>query len=203
MTRAITTVLCLLSTTAFAGVGGEISAELGQLHNGDPTYDLFSNRDGMPSRGLRVGIAPVERFTVLAGWHRVRRGADLDLPGGSLNAAFFADEFTLGPKVDLNIGDIFYPYATVQGVLFRGVMKLDDDPDRDDNAGQIRAAALSGGALFMGGLELRNPSSDMLPLQFAVHVEAGYGLISRGNYDTLGSMQPGGFVLRTGVGVRF
>ena len=87
--RGRTTALAAILTTLSSGEaraveGGELSVELGQLHNADPTFDLFSENNGMPSCGWRGGARGAERLAVTGGWHRVRRGADrqiLSAPG--------------------------------------------------------------------------------------------------------------------------
>jgi hypothetical protein len=196
-----------LSSTALAGVGGEASVELGNLQNHDDAYTLFSDGVAMPSRGIRGGVRVADRFTVLAGWHRVQRGATVFVAAeGSdrrFHAAFFADEFTLGLKADLDVAHFFYPYATVQGMLLRGVMKFDDDErDDEEDPSQIKASAVAPGALLMGGMEFRIPQGSW-PLTAAWHVEAGYGLVASADYGAFGTMRPGGFALRTGLGVRF
>src|SRR5690606_20493916 len=84
-----------VSAPAAAGDGrlhGELSVELGTLANHDPAFDLFSKRDAMPSRGVRAGIALSDGISLVAGWHRVRRGATVfDGAGQRLRTAFFAD----------------------------------------------------------------------------------------------------------------
>jgi hypothetical protein len=196
-----------LSSTALAGVGGELSFELGNLQNHDEAYSLFSDGVAMPSRGIRGGVAVADRFTVIGGWHRVQRGASVVVAGDEgdrrFSAAFFADEFTLGVKADLDVAHFFYPYASVQGMVFRGVMKFDENQrDDEDDTTQLKASAVSPGALFSGGIELRIPQGSW-PLTAAWHLEAGYGLVASADYGEFGHMRPGGLVLRTGLGVRF
>lgn len=194
----------LLCSSALA-FDAELSAELGTLHNGDPAYDLFSDANTMGSVGVRAGVGVLgERVSVTAGWHRVRRGQLVGIADSreSFIAAFYGDQFTLGPKAGVLIQDIFYPYGTLQAVAFRGLMRLDDDTGVRTNPGQLQAGALSFGGLLMAGAELRAPQGSG-PVTAAVHLEMGYGLLTRATYAEFGTMQPGGFVLRSGVGLRF
>jgi hypothetical protein len=198
------TVLCLAlfagsAPAVAADLGLQLSGELGRLHNADPTYDLFSNRDVMPSRGLRVGLTVADTVTIETGWHRVRRG--LAEPTLGIQTAFFADEFILGPKISRGFGDVFYPYVATHGALMRGVMKFDDDPDSRRNAGQVAEAGVALGVLAMGGVELRSPAKEG-KIAFSVHLEGGYGWFQTAAYGDLGTMQPGGFALKTGIGLR-
>lgn len=196
--------LAFLGVAHARGLDGELSIELGTLQNGDRAYDLFSQGDGMPSRGVRAGVNLTDALVVVGGWHRVRRGAEVSVPGadGSFVAAFFADEFTLGPKAQAEVGDVFFPYVTTQALLFRGTMKLDDDPDTRHNTGQVSATALAPGVLALGGVELRSPS-DRGDLCLGFFLEVGYGYVARAEYGDFGPMRPGGLAARGGLGVRF
>ncbi|MBT3223407.1 MAG: hypothetical protein HN348_30415 [Proteobacteria bacterium] len=206
----LTSILAALLLSAPAqGASHELSFEMGTLHNGDENYDLFSGNNAIPTRGLRFGVAVHENVAVTAGWQHGARGSDIYLPdseGGEsiMTAAFFADEFTLGVKADYNIADIFFPYVKVDAMLFRGVMKFDDDPNDRFSPGQVQVAGLAPGGLAMGGFEIAVPNkSRKVPLTVAVHLEAGYGLVSRLNFGDYGQMKPGGFALRGGIGLRY
>jgi len=182
-----------------ADLGLQVSAELGRIHNADPTYDLFSNRDIMPSRGVRLGVSVADTVTLETGWHRVRRG--LLEPTLDIQTAFFADEFILGPKLSHGFGDVFYPYVAAHGVLMRGVMKFDDDPSSKHNAGQISQAGTTLGVLSLGGVEFRSPAKEG-KIAVSWHIEAGYGWFQKASYGEVGTMQPGGLALKTGIGLR-
>lgn len=185
------------------GIDGEISLELGTLRNSDQAFDLFSENNAMPSRGVRLGLGLSDELTIVAGWHRVSRGATLYLGEGSeIRSAFFADEFTLGPKLGKLLGDVAFPYVTTQAMAFRGVMKLDDDPSTRHNPGQLQESAITPGVLGLGGIEFRSPT-ETSDLAVAFFLEMGYGWVARGAYGDFGTMKPGGFALRSGVGLRF
>lgn len=195
---------CTLALPALAA-DHEVSVELGTLANRDPDFDLYSQSNVMPSRGLRAAFAFHERVAVVAGWHRVRRGAELyDENSESYvgRAAFFADELTLGIKADVELVPAILPYVSVQGMLVRGLSRFDDDPEDEESPGQVQFSALAPGLLPMGGVELRIPKGDA-PFTLAWHIEAGYGLVGNMDFDALGDVRPGGFALRSGVGVRF
>ena len=182
-----------------ADLGFQLSAELGSLRNTDPSYDLFSKSNVMPSRGLRVGVTLVDTLTIETGWHRVRRG--LYEPDLDIQTAFFADEFILGPKISHGFAEVFYPYVAGHGVLMRGVMKFDDDSSNDRNPGQIKQTGVGLGLLTMGGVEFRSPT-DAGKLAVSAHLEAGYGWFQTTDFGNLGSMKPGGFALKGGLGLR-
>ncbi len=200
-----------LSTSAQAmDVGGTASLELGTTANHDPAYDLFSNGDAMPSRGLRGGVRLGEHVSIQGGWHRIRRGADVRIPGpggtnfedATVRMALFADQFSLGTQLALPLGESFVPYASVDGLLFRGVMKIDEDPETRKNTNQVRGTGLTPGVMPMGGIEIRTPPAPV-GWQIAGFVEAGYSWYLTGDFGDLGEMKPGGFSMRGGAGIRF
>lgn len=202
--RALATGLGLLLATPAAAVDvhGEVSLDVGVLANRDATWDLFSRADLMTSHGARVGYAANEHVTFLLGWQRYRRGQQVVVPAhDAFRAAFEGHALTLGPKVGTAVTKWLYPYLTAQAVAFLGVVRLDDDPHTTHNPGQLLEASLTPGVLGMGGLEFRAPLGD--ELVGALHVEAGYGWLARGTYGDLGTMRPGGFTLRSGIGLRF
>ncbi len=191
----------------------EVSLELGGLYNGDDAYTLFDSTRMMPSRGVRLGYRVHDRLVVVGGWHRVRRGAEVTLGTDDTDAdfdnerrvfvaAYFADEFTVGPRIDVAISDILYPYALGQVMVMRGVMKLDDQPNIDTHSGQIRESGISPGLLGVAGVEVRLPDVSA-PVRIALHIEAGYGWLGRASYGDFGRMKPGGFAIRSGLGLRF
>ncbi|MBX2803154.1 MAG: hypothetical protein KTR31_36070 [Myxococcales bacterium] len=191
----------------------QVSVEVGTLGNRDAAYDLFADGNQMPSRGVRVGYRVLERLEVFAGWHHLGRGsvvqldsptdteADFATTRSEFVAAFTAEEFTLGPRVDISIEDRFYPYASAALLVVRGLARLDDAPNSSANIGQIRAAGVGAGLLAMGGAEIRIPVVD--DWHVALHAELGYGWVSPIGLGDLGQMQPGGVAGRGGVGIRF
>lgn len=207
MMRLMTVILAtVLASPALAS--SEISAEFGTLYNGDPQFDIFSSLDAIPSGGVRVGYAVHDNVSVIAGYHHGQRGADVytfsdeeefDLV---LRTAFSANEFTVGAKGEVPVFSWLVPYATAQGMLFHGVMRFDDDPYDRRSPGQVRKAGLGGGGLLTGGLDFRIPQGGA-PFTLGLHVEAGYALISNVGFGDYGRIRPGGFVMRTGLGLRF
>lgn len=197
--------LALLLASPALAAEHSLSVELGSMRNTDPAYDTFSTSDTMPSRGLRGQLAVHDRIGLFAGWHRVRRGASLSAGNSTVGtAAFLADEFTLGARVDAPVGGLLAPYISASGLLMRGVTRFDDDPTDADSPGQVSAAGLAPGGIAAGGLQLHVlPDSWRPPLGFGVHLEVGYALVARLPLADLGGMRPGGLHVRTGVSVLF
>jgi hypothetical protein len=156
----------------------------------------------MPSRGGQVGVRVAPFAVVQASAHHLSRGMSIGVAGaGEIATAYQANEWTGGVRIDHLFSDVFAPYAAVHGLALQGSMKLDDDPDKDGNPNELVERAVHPGALFLGGLELRGPQEDRT-WTAGGFVEAGYGYVASAEYGGFGEMKPGGFVLRTGVGLR-
>lgn len=176
--------------------------ELGQLHNGDPAFDLFSERNGMPSRGGQIGVRVASFAVVQASAHHLGRGVTISpADGQSISSAYQANEWTAGLRVDHLFADVFAPYAAVHGMVLQGTMKFDDDAGRDGNPNELAEHGVHPGALFLGGVELRGPQGDR-KWTAGTFFEAGYGLVARADYGAFGDMKPGGFAMRAGIGLR-
>lgn len=208
MMRTISTIATALITlapaTAAAGAH-ELAFESGSLHNGDRVFDRFSNDDSMPSLGLRAAYALNDNFGIVAAWHNTRIGGDVYF-GNSFIArqAFLAHDFSAGLKVDVPIHDLVSPYATLTAVGVTGTVKLDDDPDDADSPGQVQDSALSFGGRAAAGVDIHLSAERLnTPVGFGIHIDFGYQLLSRMQFSEFGSMKPGGFAMRAGLGVQF
>ena len=206
--RTLTLVLSslfLCSTATATEIGGTLSLELSNLHNGDTNWDLFSGRAGMPGRGLRGGVRIGDHLSVEASWQRVRRGAtvsvggvndyttytydydyDSELATGSFQTAWFSDHIGIGPRLTHGFFDVIYPYAGIEGTLLRGVIKIDDDPNSKSNDGQLTGSGSGLGATALGGIELRTPTAAG-GLQAALFIDAGYAIVQTLDFGDLGA----------------
>ena len=184
----------------------ELSFEVGSLAARDPAWDTFSGTNAMVTLGLRGGYRVHDRVAVIASYHHTRTGSDLygDASGDLFSrAAFFGNEFSLGAKADLSVKDFMLPYVTLSGVLLYSDVRFDDDPDDNDNAGQVKETALAGGARGMGGLEFRIPRWNPPGITAGAYFELGYTYLSPLSFGDLGDMDLGGFTVRGGIGLRY
>ena len=201
----LTAAMAAFLPNAALAASHEIAIEVGNLHNGDRTYDRFSYEDTMPSYGLAAGFAFHDRLALIGGWHHIRRGADLTFGGEFLaRQALFANDLSLGVKGDVPWGDYVATYVSLNAVGMHATVKVDDDPNDEQSPGQVQASGLAVGARAAGGVQVRIPKDRWFaPVTAAFHIEAGYELLSRLQFGDMGSMKPGGFALRTGVGIQF
>lgn len=183
----------------------EVSLELGSFASPDPDWELFSESGHLPTQGLRLGWALHDRIALVGGWHRGARGMTLGDEAGSQSdfvAAFCAHTLGVGAKADWPLASWFAPYATAQATGLLGTVRLDDDPEDDDNLNQLSHTAFAPGAMATAGLEFRLPLREDA-LAAATSFELGYAWFAPLSYDALGSLAFRGLVLRWGLGARF
>jgi hypothetical protein len=184
----------------------ELSFEMASFAAKDPAWDTFSPDNTMTTLGLRAGYRVHDRVAVIGSYHHTRTGSDLydginDVTLG--RAAFFGNEFALGGKADLSVKDFMLPYVTLSGLLLYSDVRFDDDPDDDDNPGQVKETTFSGGLRGMGGLEFRIPRWEPPGFTVGAYLELGYTYLSPISVGGLGDMDLGGFTVRGGLGVRY
>jgi hypothetical protein len=214
---AIAAILALPATAL--GADREISFEVGTLGQAaEDNWFLFSEKDTLTTVGLRLGYPIHDRLAVVAGWHHGARGTHVstgeyyedeyyyydeeDEEPGSLAAAYWADDFTLGLKADWDVAVWFRPYATVGFASQLTTVRLDDDTSVDDNPNQIERRAFSPGALGAAGLDFRVPFAQGR-MAAASYLELGYQVLSPADLEELGKLQARGLVFRWGIGMRF
>jgi hypothetical protein len=207
----------------------ELSVEVGYLDGGDlHSYMIQNGR----SFGLRGGYGLNSWLTLIGSWHMSSTktafrdpyyddyGYDSDYntedyygQEGVFNTTLRSHEFTVGPKVDWSVSKRFHPYATTQLMVNRMHLSINDSLD-DDPMIDIRGGGFGVGGLASGGLEYRSrPMSS--GVQLASHMEFGYGISSKINFDNMknndgdyseidaGDLSMEGLYFRFGVGVRF
>ena len=224
---------CALFVGTAQAADHAVSVEIGTLQNSDASYDLFGYSNAMTSYGLRGAYAVHDRISITAGYHHHQRGARVEQWDGETDeyAASFVNVYnahliSVGGRADLQPWKWLQVYTRLSGLMVVGTVRMDQNTDSRTNPGQIRAVGVSGGAEWLGGLEfqiglLRSRGKDRSKprLKLATYVEAGGGVVARHGYGsvkdvnaevdgfepgtTLFSMAPGGFVLRSGIGLRF
>lgn len=208
----------------------EISLELGAFGTVDDRFDMFDEGNTIGTMGLRGAFAVHDRVNIVVGYHTGAWGQDVVtgddeeyyytydtdgdyVEGGFLfRSAYRSHQLLLGPKADVRITDWLYPYATIQGALFAGTVRMDDDPDQDDNSNQLKGTGFSPGGVAALGIDLV-PIASRRAVRAGSHLEMGYGLVATGVYkakvsstdqrEEISRFGMGGFYMRWGVGVYF
>lgn len=224
--------LALLAAPATAA-DHELSLELGGFGTMDERFDMFRQSPMVGTLGLRGAVALHDNVAIVLGVHHGAWGSSVEVDGegseyddedyyyyysyedegdADFQAAYRGNQVLVGPKVDVRIVDAFRPYATVQAALFTGTVRLDDDPDHDDNENQLKATALQPGGVAALGFDLV-PLRPRQPLRFGTHLELGYGLTAATGFQAkppgggekveIARFGFGGFYMRWGVGAYF
>lgn len=214
--------LALLAAPADAA-DNELSFELGSIGTMDDRFDLFHDRELFGTMGVRGAVAVHDRVNIVASWQHAGTGNQVEVEGESsddeysyqtFQAAYHGHHVTLGPKADVELWDWAFPYVTVQGAMFFGRVLLDDDPEHDDNPGQLKASAVSPGGVAALGMDIVPVKTRGGAVGFGSHVELGYGLTAASSYKAkpasgngeraeIARFGFGGFYLRAGVGLYF
>ena len=204
-----TLALLVVSASAAQAADNEVSLEFGSLYNGDSAMQYFSDSSSIPSVGLRLGYALSDNLAVTLGYHHSARGSEFEsydyetgISQPLVHSAFFGNELTVGVKYDMELTSFLRPYASGQALVMLGTAVLDDDLSEYDNTTAFRASSVAPGGMATLGLEVQLPKK-LLSVTAAAHLEMGYAYVGNLDFNELGDMQPGGFVLRSGLGVRF
>ena len=198
----------------------DISAEIAWLGATDPAWNYFAEDDALVSFGLRAGYAVHPNVSLLVGWQHAANGAVSSAPavGGALvtdeaddlayyessaafRAAMYTDELSVGAKGGVTVWKWLHPYATLKVVGMRGLVRMDDDPEDDENVTQVEVAGVTGGFSTAAGFDILIPVRGRWIV--SPYVELGYGLLAPMQLEDLGTVQFSGFSGRTGMGVRF
>ncbi len=201
-------ILVSLASVALAQSDGPVltvGLDVGHHFTDQPDYELFEGNALMLGLGARAQVGLHDRVQIVGTWQRSQRGGTLDVPEFGEPSANFpeirtvltVDQFGLGPRVDIEITEMFFPYLMAQGMVWRGLVRLDDDPDTSTNPNQLRSTGVSGGVLAMAGFELRVPDH-----WFSAYAEFGHRWIGRASIGDVGSIRPRGYVQRIGVAFR-
>lgn len=209
MNRAITLLGLSLCASPALAADHEVSLELGSLHANDASWDLFSETETFGTYGVRVGYAFHDRMAAIAGYHRGSTGMTVESTSGgwetdeppTFQSAFYGDEYTLGVKADLPLSINLRPFVTVQALGVRGLIRLDDDTEHDDNLNQITRSAFAPGGMATGGVDLRIPVAQAR-YYLSSSMEFGYGKVLDLDFGDMGTLPMGGFAFRWGVGFR-
>ncbi len=185
-----------------------LSAEIGGSAYRDDSFDLFGSRDGLDTSGLRVGRRVVDRVEVQLGWLRGNRGANVEVAnaaGGrefAFQSAYYAHRFSLGARGDVTLDNALFAYVAARGQLVLQQVRLDGDPDSKSNVDQLSETALAPGGELVGGIELRIPQGEM-PLTAGWTLEVGAETVANATFGEFGDLRSGGFVIHSGIGIRF
>ncbi|MFK7929827.1 MAG: outer membrane beta-barrel protein [Myxococcota bacterium] len=207
MSRRIALVMMLvgLGQPAMAAKN-ELSLEGGTNRIADPDFRTFARGAAMPTWGIRGGYAVHDRVALFGSLHTGQRGQQVsDGTANGFRTAYNATTLTLGAKADADLGETFAPYVSAGLLLHHGLVRLDDDPNRRNNPGQILSSSASFGATALAGFEIRFlPGEDIQP---ALHVEGGLqGVLPHSylfNGESMLNMGYLGPVIHAGAGIRF
>ncbi len=215
--------LLVASSSAAAAPQNELSIHLSTLGTPDADYDMFSENANLTSVSLRGGWGFHENISLIGDLSRSRSVSDVYAYGSEdweevliFRSGLTTYQLGLGLKGRIPIANLPWlaGYAVGQGVAMTSTVRLDDEPDQEDNPNELQYRAMAPGFRVAGGVEL-------LPLRVGfegrlfTNLEVGYGLVGALNYrdaeaetvgeDTalIGDLKFRGVYFAWGMGWRF
>ena len=227
------TILAFTSAAMAAEPRHEITFDLGTLNSNDPAWNILGGQQS-PSSGIRAGYGATPWLTVLGSWHLSRIQTDHgssyydyeephadighessvhesnNASSGQVLSELSIHHLSLGAKFSHEVKRWLVPYATAQGRLHIGNLRVTDKWDAEDASIDLNASGLGYGGSVSAGVELRSkPIGGSMSL--AAHLEFGYAmstdldfaLESEGSNASIGSLNYNGPTVSAGVGLRF
>ena len=226
------TILAFTSAALASEARHEVSVSFGNLQSNDPAWGIVGGKES-PNGGIRAGYGVNPWLTVIGSWELSRISNDhaasyydyeygyedvghgsSGAPGQAVSGGVFSElsihHLSVGAKYSHAFLPWLVPYATTQGVVHVGGLRVSDNLDRDEATINIDSSGVGFGGIVSGGIELRSkPYAGSFSL--AAHLEFGYALSSNMNFSfdsegssaDIGSLGYNGPTISAGVGLRF
>lgn len=188
----------------------EITLNVGILNSDDQNWEMFAEGDVLPSFGARFGYPVVKHFKVVAGYEYGQGGSHVsvydesgeDGENNGFDTGFFSHQALIGGKVHWSPSSWVTLYGIAQGDVMFATVKIDDDPDDDENPGQIERGGVSAGVIAAAGVGVNVPFKGD-KMAWEVHAELGYGYIAPLEIEEIGKLEFSGVSFRVGTGLVF
>ena len=107
----------------------------------------------------------------------------------------------VGVKPTWSMNRHFGAYGLLQAQGLFGTLRIDDDPDDDENLGQVEAEGFAPGATLGAGVEAFVPTAGAVLVAF--YLEFGYSAYEPLSLSDIATIDASGVAVRAGAGVRF
>lgn len=176
----------------------------------DDRFWRISYADVLLGVGARAEWSPQRNLALVLDWQAGGSATELvpldssdtGLSGPNVNVAHRFQRVGFGARGQITLEEFMQPYVVAQGLLQIDTLRLDDDPDHDDNATQLRARGAGLGVHAAAGVAFM-VETDFPRLLVVPYIEAGYGHIFEHQVGELGGLAFHGISGRLGIGARF
>ena len=215
----MTSLISLMSLSPAFALDHEVTLETGYLKNEGPAFNLFSESNRMNAVGIRAVGALGEHLGIVGSWQHTGQKAEInvgqyteadedsDFDYGpqtqTYQSELQADQFSLGPIADWEIfNGALAPYVHADMIVQRATAHLRSGIENYPNRVELERTALQAGVAAMVGITVNVPI--IAGSEVTGHVEVGTTqYLGSLKFQDFGEMQPGGFTLRTGIGLRY
>ena len=192
----------------------EVTAELSGIVIQDPSWGNLTN-SGEVAWGIDAGYHVLPWLTpyVELGYNSAamtQYGDGVDETGAyttgeserQFRTLFGQTHARIGARATWSPSPYFGMYGALHLQGLYGDLRMDDDPDDDANPGQLQASGVTGGAGASVGIQAIAPTRSR-QVSVLFRMEAGYAWFAPLELGDVGSLDPQGVSIRTGIGLRF
>ena len=188
----------------------EVVLNAGVLNTDDANWSMFGSGSVLPSFGARFAYPIMPHLKVVAGYEYAQNGSTIsvyddtgdDGTESEFKTGFFAHQGLVGAKAHWAVSKWVTVYGIAEGDFMLSTVRIDDDPDDDENAGQIERGGATGGVLAAAGLGITVPIRDG-STAWEFHAELGYGYLAPLEIEEVGQLEFSGLSFRAGTGLVF
>lgn len=116
-------------------------------------------------------------------------------------AGLYQTQVFVGVKPTWSLNRHFGAYGLLQAQGLFGTLRIDDDPDDDENLGQVEAEGFAPGATIGAGVEAFAPTGGAVLVAF--YLEFGYSAYEPLSLSDIATIDVSGVAVRAGAGIRF
>lgn len=216
----MTSLISLLFVSSAFALDHELTLQTGYVTNDDPAFNLFSERNRMSGVGIRAVGALGDHLGLVGSWQHTGRGASVNADYDYVvydedsdliytpymreyQSAIRTDQFSLGPIADWELFDgTLAPFVHADMLVQRGAAYLASGEENYPNRVELTRTAVHAGVAAMAGVAVNVPV--IAGFEVTGHLEMGTThYLGALKFEDFGELQPGGFTLRTGIGVRY
>lgn len=180
----------------------EVSAQFAGIAVEDSTWGRLTP-GGTLAWGVDAGYHVLPWLTPYVAVAFNEGGMEIETDGGAdFQTAFDQVHGRVGARAAWIPSPWVNLYGAAHAQVLYGSLRIDDDPDDDENPGQLTYSGLTGGGGLSVGVQAVAPTGSR-NVNLLFHLEAGYVLYAPLTLEQVAVADPSGVSVRGGMGVKF